>query len=157
MSLAQLPELRERGFVLVENFHTLAPLDAWLQAYLQGPVRIVTAGLRAPEAGQGLQGLHQDFPRQAPGAPPSVLTCLLFLDDFGPDNGATGLIPGSHRWPQALPKSQQQPAAEHPDEIQLTGKANTALLFDGHLWHRGRTNHSGLPRRAVQLQYALSR
>lgn len=167
MEAELLTRLRELGYVVVPSFHTLSefpqqapePLELAqvLTGYLgSGSKRLITWGQRAPGQGQGLQGLHQDGLPRGAHDPPHVLTCLLFLDAFGPNNGATGVIPRSHRWTQPLPKSQQQPGAAHPDEIQVSGLAGAALLFDGHLWHRGRCNYSGAPRRAVQLQYTLT-
>jgi ectoine hydroxylase-related dioxygenase (phytanoyl-CoA dioxygenase family) len=119
---------------------------------------VLYTGRREPAQGCGQQGLHQDWMRRAPGGASDVATVLLYFDAFGPENGATGLIPGSHRWPHPLPKSQQQPKASHPEEIQVAGQAGDALIFDGHLWHRGRANRSGAPRRAIQVQFcALDR
>ena len=115
---------------------------------------VLYTGLREPAQGRGRQGLHQDALRRPPGVASGVATVLFFLDDFGAENDATGLIPGSHLWPHALPKPQQQPLASHPKEIQVAGQAGDALIFDGSLWHRGRENHSGAPRRAIQVQFS---
>jgi ectoine hydroxylase-related dioxygenase (phytanoyl-CoA dioxygenase family) len=160
-----LRELHEVGYAVVPGLHalrerpmehpSLPALDALVAAYLGPETHLVTSGWRAPEQGRGQQGLHHDFLPRAVDQPPTVLTCLLFLDDFGPANGATGVLPGSHRWPTPLPKSQQQPQATHPDERQAEGQAGDTLLFDGHLWHRGRENLAGTPRRALQLQFAV--
>jgi len=119
-------------------------------------------GAREPEQGRGQQGLHQDWMRRSPSEATQgladVATVLAFLDDFGPDNGATGVIPGSHRWPRPLPKALQQAQATHPDEVQVEGSAGDVLIFNVHLWHRGRENRSGVPRRAIQVQFcALDR
>lgn len=157
--------LASQGYVLLRAAHdptlqvqeTPAILEV-VRTIIGREFGVLFTGTREPTLGRGQQGLHQDAVRRAPGEASYVATVLLFLDDFGPCNGATGLIPGSHQWPQALPKPQQQPQARHPDEIQVSGQAGDALIFDGHLWHRGRENHSGAPRRAIQVQFcALDR
>src|SRR5262249_9769499 len=70
---------------------------------------------RAPVPGVGQQSLHQDWGRTA-SEPYQVVTTLWMVDDFTPTNGATRVIPGSHRIPRALPKSMQQPDCRHPDQ-----------------------------------------
>jgi ectoine hydroxylase-related dioxygenase (phytanoyl-CoA dioxygenase family) len=107
---------------------------------------------RAPAPGQGLQGLHADFPR-APSDPFQVVTALWLLDDFTPSNGATRVIPGSHRMAKALPKAMQQPESRHPDQKLVLAEAGSVLVFNGHLWHGGTRNESDRPRRALQGQY----
>lgn len=110
------------------------------------------AGLhgRNPLPGFGQQGLHADWIRAA-GIPNQVLTALWMLDDFTARNGATRVIPGSHRLPHPPPKSLAQPLARHPDEKIITGPAGSVLIFNGYLWHSGRRNESNAPRRAAQM------
>lgn len=129
-------------------------IQALVQQIIGRAYGVLYTGLRDPAQGRGQQGLHQDALRRAPGVASGVATVLLFLDDFSADNGATGLIPGSHLWRHGLPKPQQQPQASHPEEIQVEGQAGDALIFDGFLWHRGRENRSGAPRRAIQVQFS---
>ena len=106
---------------------------------------------RNPLPGYGQQGLHADWPSRARGAPAMVLTALWMLDDFRADNGATRVVPGSHLLYRALPRALAQPLARHPDEVIVTGKAGSVLIFNGHLWHSGRRNEGPGPRRSVQM------
>jgi ectoine hydroxylase-related dioxygenase (phytanoyl-CoA dioxygenase family) len=161
--------LAERGFVILRGAYDRAhaveetpAILAVVQQIIGREFGVLYSGLREPTQGRGQQGLHQDWMRRSPHEATEnradVATVLAFLDDFGPDNGATGVIPGSHRWPHPLPKAQQQAQAAHPEEIQVEGKAGDVLIFSGHLWHRGRENRSGSPRRAIQVQFcALDR
>ncbi len=73
------------------------------------------------------------------------------LDDFTPDNGATRVVPGSHRAGRAVPRDFSKPLDHHPKERVLTGRAGAVALFDGRLWHSGTRNDSRLPRRAAQM------
>jgi ectoine hydroxylase-related dioxygenase (phytanoyl-CoA dioxygenase family) len=80
-----------------------------------------------------------------------VLTAIWMLDDFTPRNGATRLVPRTHRIPRLIPKAYAQPLAHHPDEIVVTGKAGSVLVFNGHTWHSGTKNESDGPRRCGQM------
>jgi ectoine hydroxylase-related dioxygenase (phytanoyl-CoA dioxygenase family) len=105
---------------------------------------------RNPRPGGGQQGLHADRPA---GKSTSVdgVTAIWMLDDFTVDNGATRVVPGTHRDGRAVPRPLAQPLARHPDEVTITGSAGDVLVFDSHLWHSGRRNTSTAPRRSVQM------
>jgi len=111
---------------------------------------------RNPLPGFGQQGLHADWMPRASGEPYYVVTALFMLDDFTPDNGATRVVPGTHRQMATVPKSFAQPLAHHPDEKLVTGKAGSLLLMNGHLWHSGTRNTSNGPRRVVQMVIAAT-
>jgi ectoine hydroxylase-related dioxygenase (phytanoyl-CoA dioxygenase family) len=78
------------------------------------------------------------------------------LDAFTARNGATRVVPGSHRASGPLQKSIRDPAANHPRQELVTAPAGSVLVFNGHLWHSGTRNESDGPRRALQLQYVAS-
>jgi ectoine hydroxylase-related dioxygenase (phytanoyl-CoA dioxygenase family) len=80
-----------------------------------------------------------------------MITALWMLDDFTAENGATRVVPGSHRITRALSKNLAQPLARHPDERIVIGRAGDVLIFNAYLWHSGRRNESKGPRRAVQM------
>lgn len=105
---------------------------------------------RDPGHGAGAQGLHADRP---PGRvhPVDGITLIWMLDEFTDDNGATRVVPGSHRGATAVPRHLAQPDDRHPDEIIVRGNAGDVLIFDSHLWHSGRRNLDGGRRRAVQM------
>jgi ectoine hydroxylase-related dioxygenase (phytanoyl-CoA dioxygenase family) len=118
---------------------------------LSGPSRVRDLHGRNPLPGYGQQGLHTDWPARAPGAPYVVMTALWMLDDFTEDNGATRVVPGTHRMTGAIPKDLNQPLARHPHEARIVAAAGSVLLFNGHLWHSGTKNRSSGPRRVVQM------
>jgi ectoine hydroxylase-related dioxygenase (phytanoyl-CoA dioxygenase family) len=76
---------------------------------------------------------------------------LAFLDDFGPDNGATRLIPASHR-----PNAEEAARSEHDESqvIQIAGQAGDILVFDVDLLHAASLNPSGAHRRSLLINYA---
>jgi hypothetical protein len=99
---------------------------------------------REPCAGGGGQNWHRDC--LAPPGPTQDVAMLAFLDPFGPANGATRLIPGSHLGDEPLP-------TEDPREIVIAGEAGDALLFDARLIHSGTRNVSGEHRRTLIVAY----
>jgi ectoine hydroxylase-related dioxygenase (phytanoyl-CoA dioxygenase family) len=105
---------------------------------------------RNPLPGFGEQGLHADSRPRVRGEAWSVVTALWMLDDFTSENGATRIVPGSHRLLGAVPKPLAQPGAHHPHELVVSGLAGSVLIINGHLWHSGRRNRSSRPRRAAQ-------
>jgi len=105
---------------------------------------------RNPLPGFGQQGLHSDCLRGRE-QECILITALWMLDDFTPENGATRVVPGSHRITSPLPRDLAQPLARHRDEQIIVGSAGSVLMFNGYLWHSGRRNNSNSPRRAVQM------
>lgn len=80
-------------------------------------------------------------------------TSIWMLDDFTRPNGATRLVPRTHR-SSKLPKEAMADAnAPHPDEVILTGRAGDVLVFNGHCWHGGRVNRTSSHRRAILTHY----
>lgn len=98
---------------------------------------------REPLAGGGYQGLHRDFSAMRPG---DTVNTLVFLDDYGPANGATRLLPGSHR--PAGDAAPRDPLDE-TGVIQLQGRAGDILAFDADLLHAASRNHDGSRRRSL--------
>lgn len=141
--------------------HALVDLDARVQAVCRLPALLAGVGEligegfflsqvegREPLAGGGHQRLHRDLSAQRLG---DRVTVLVYLDDYGPHNGATRLVPGSHR-----PGEQLAPF-DFDDEskvVQLAGSAGDILLFDADLVHGASLNPSGARRRTLLISYA---
>jgi ectoine hydroxylase-related dioxygenase (phytanoyl-CoA dioxygenase family) len=107
---------------------------------------------RDPVPGQGLQALHPDWGRAA-SEPFHVVTVLWLIDDFTPSNGATRVVPGSHKMTRPASKALLQPERRHPEQRVIVAKAGSVLLFNGHLLHGGTRNESKGSRRALQCQF----
>jgi len=125
----------------------LAALDHALGAHFQfsAPVAVQIG------PGESAQVLHRDedvYPLPRP-HPPVVLNSMWAMCDFTPANGATRLVPGSHRWPED----------RRPDEaetVPATMPAGSVLLYLGGLWHGGGANATGDPRPGLLLEYVAS-
>lgn len=77
-----------------------------------------------------------------------MLNMLVMLDDFTEENGATKIIPGSHRL-------KEKPSDQYMQEnyIQKIGKEGSILLFNSNIWHSAGKNVTGKPRRAATLSF----
>lgn len=140
--------------------HSMLDLDPTVQAVCRLPAVLVVAGAligerfflaqvegREPLPGGGHQGLHRDFSAERPG---DTVNALAFFDDYGPDNGATRLVPGSHR------QAADAPPVDLADEshvVQLDGHAGDILVFDADLVHAASLNRSGAHRRSILIGY----
>ena len=140
--------------------HAMLDLDAQVQAVCRLPRLLDVVGAligerfflaqvegREPLMGGGHQGLHRDLSAQRPG---DTVNALAFFDDYGPDNGATRLVPGSHR-----PAAGAAPLDLNDDSqcTQLAGTAGDILVFDADLLHAGSLNPSGARRRSILIGY----
>jgi hypothetical protein len=94
------------------------------------------------------QELHVDVPRDSADWP--LLSFILMVDDFRPDNGATRFVPGSHRWPGDPADTVPDLLAEHEGEVLACGAAGSLLVFNGSTWHGHTANTSSGPRRSLQ-------
>jgi len=80
-----------------------------------------------------------------------VCNSVWMLDDFTPENGATRMLPGSHRWRKLPPKE----SYESLDGEQLVlGQAGTVVVMNAHMWHGATGNRTAGPRRAMHVYYA---
>ena len=116
---------------------------------LQNDFQLSSLNSRNALPGLGNQALHTDWGRlEAPGDY-QVCNTLWLLDDFLPDNGATRIIPRTHNRTDAPGDAMPDPAAPHPDQFILQGKAGDVVVVNSHLWHGGTTNVSGKSRRVL--------
>jgi ectoine hydroxylase-related dioxygenase (phytanoyl-CoA dioxygenase family) len=132
---------------LAQHPLALAILDAslgasWLLSNCQS-IRLYPGETRQP--------WHTDdgfYPLPRPRPVPLGVSSIWALDGFTAANGATELVPGSHRW-----------ASEHPDDHEPLDVATaemspgSVLWFDAALWHRGGANTTDGSRLCMTLQY----
>jgi ectoine hydroxylase-related dioxygenase (phytanoyl-CoA dioxygenase family) len=102
---------------------------------------------REPLAGGGHQPLHRDLSGQRPG---DTVNAIAWFDDYGPGNGATRIVPGSHR---AGPGAPPFDFNDESRSVQLSGSAGDILVFDVDLVHAGSLNLTGERRRSILIGY----
>ncbi len=108
---------------------------------------------RAALPGQGLQSLHADWGSAVALGDYKVCNSIWLLDDFTETNGATRVVPGSHRSGKTPRDVMDDPSATHPDEIKILAPAGTVVVFNSHTWHGGTLNQSGRRRRAIHSYF----
>ncbi len=99
--------------------------------------------------GEAAQPIHEDtqlIPLPRPHIP-IVLNAIWALSDFTPDNGATRIIPGSHKLDHSPVYGQEY------DAVTATMPAGSVMLFDSALWHGGGANSSKDRRFAFSCAY----
>ena len=102
--------------------------------------------------GEPAQILHRDdsiYPLTEP-HPEVVLNTMWALDDFTEANGATRIVPGSHKWETGRWPSDSDAV------IQAEMQAGSVIFYVGHLFHGGGANQTDRPRLGVILEYAAS-
>ncbi|SME91092.1 Ectoine hydroxylase-related dioxygenase, phytanoyl-CoA dioxygenase (PhyH) family [Tistlia consotensis] len=83
---------------------------------------------------------------------PLMIQTVWLLDDFTADNGATRVMPGSHRY-------RKSPTWLHGSlegEVVLTAPAGSVALWLSNTWHRSGPNDTDGPRRALICNYNRS-
>ena len=102
--------------------------------------------------GESSQILHRDrgvwggyIPRKIE----TQFSTVLAINDFTKENGATQVVPGSHKW-----HKDRQPL---PEEIAFAEmQAGSVFIYTGSVLHGGGTNNTDEPRLGVFLHYAPS-
>ena len=102
--------------------------------------------------GESSQILHRDrgvwggyIPRKIE----TQFSTVLAINDFTKENGATQVVPGSHKW-----HKDRQPL---PEEIAFAEmQAGSVFIYTGAVLHGGGTNNTDEPRLGVFLHYAPS-
>ncbi|GAA1572794.1 phytanoyl-CoA dioxygenase family protein [Kribbella hippodromi] len=121
--------------------------------HVLGDFKLSSLNSRAALPGQGHQSLHADFGHPVEPGAYQVCNSIWLLDDFTPENGATRVVPGSHRRGTLPADEMPDPAATHPDQISLLAPAGTVIIFNSHLWHGGTQNQTTSPRRAIHSYF----
>ena len=116
-------------------------LDARIRALVEGVLgkrtQINVTTLFNVLPGETRQFLHQDdglWPIPRP-HPHFVCNALIALDDYDIENGATHIVPYSHKWYDRKPD-------QNVETLQVEMRSGTMLMWEGGLWHGGGANNS---------------
>ena len=140
---------------------------AWAEHYL-GQSCLLSACLAVHlQPGESAQPWHTDDGHTSLTPPHDLLGVSTFwaLDDTTLENGATEVLPGSHRWSETefpgVLRDQDFATGEdaagdpgaHPDAVKVTMPAGSLMIARGDLWHRGGGNRSDTARCLITPQY----
>ena len=101
------------------------------------------------------EAVWSDVPRPHPEL---QLASVIAFVDFTRDNGATRVVPGSHRWPDRALLPAEQMAASRPEPEQIAYAempAGSAVVYSGGTIHGGGGNTTDVERRGAHLSYCL--
>jgi ectoine hydroxylase-related dioxygenase (phytanoyl-CoA dioxygenase family) len=90
--------------------------------------------------------------------PELQLASVIAFVEFTRENGATRVVPGSHRWPDRELTQFEQFAAPPPTPDQIAYAemaAGSAVIYLGGTIHGGGANTTGVARRGAHLSYCL--
>ncbi len=99
--------------------------------------------------GESPQPIHADdqvMPLERPHVA-TVCNTMWALTDFTEANGATRLVPGSHRW------SEVPEYGTHYDSVPAEMPRGSVLVWHGSLWHGGGANDTGSRRYGIAMNY----
>jgi ectoine hydroxylase-related dioxygenase (phytanoyl-CoA dioxygenase family) len=119
-----------------------------------GPPKLSSLNARSadPHSDAG-QPLHVDMAAIPDERGYWVCNTIWMLDDFTPDNGATRVVPGSHKWGTRPQDVLADPEAPHSGEVLITGRAGGVVIMNAHTWHGGTANRTAAPRLAMHAFY----
>ncbi len=103
------------------------------------------------------QIMHQDdpmFPFLHPGYE-AMINCMWAINDFTKENGATVVVPGSHKWPRS--QSLNLECEDLPPHMVTQGVMNkgSVLIYLGSLFHCGGANKTNERRCGAVISYCL--
>ena len=113
-------------------------LLAAVHCVIDAPFHFGSLNARDALPGEGLQALHQDAHADPP---PYGCNSVWMLDDFGPENGCTRLVPGSFRRPHPR-EVLDDPKAPCPEEELMVAPAGSVAVFNAYTWHGGTLNRT---------------
>ncbi len=109
-----------------------------------------TSSSMPPSSANYSSRIHNDCPRSF-GDLVTNLGLTLPLDEFTVDNGATFLLPGSHR-----ENGRPTDAQFYEEAIRFEAAPGTALIFDARMWHAGGANSTHEWRHSLTVNFCRS-
>lgn len=148
----RLADLVNKGSIF-DIFYTHIKVLSGIKAVLGEQFKLSSLNYRAAKPEKGLQKLHVDYGNVVPEGGYKVCNTIWLLDDFTENNGATRIVPGTHK-SKVLPQdSIDDPNQPHPDEIKIIAPAGSVFIFNSHVWHGGTTNYTNKFRRSIHSYF----
>ena len=131
-----------------DDLYIFSPLLEACRCVIGRPFKLSSFHSRTLRPDTPAEELHVDVKRYSADWP--LLSFILMVDEFRPDNGATRFVPGSHLRPGKPADSISDGRADHPGQALACGPAGSLLIFNGSAWHGHTANTSSCVRRSLQ-------
>jgi hypothetical protein len=131
-----------------DDLYVFPPLLEACRLVIGGVFKLSSFHARTLRPHTPAEGLHVDVRRDSADRP--LLSFILMVDEFRPDNGATRFVPGSHQWPHTPAETMSDLHADYAGQVLACGGAGSLVVFDGSTWHGHTANISSGPRRSLQ-------
>jgi ectoine hydroxylase-related dioxygenase (phytanoyl-CoA dioxygenase family) len=145
--------MRQPHFLGAARHFLQRPVRAWLgdqRIELTPTIQLGVSRAIQIWPGVPIQALHRDDTahlRSHPG-PESRVQVMIAATDFTARNGATRVLPGSHRW-------DDERAPREDETVPAEMRAGAALLWLGSVYHGAGVNASDAPRTGLTYAYDL--
>jgi ectoine hydroxylase-related dioxygenase (phytanoyl-CoA dioxygenase family) len=146
----RLANLVDKGEVFERVILTPRVLEC-MEHVLGGEWKLSSLNVRVADPhGDCAQPWHADSGAIADKRGYWVCNSVWMLDHFTPENGATRMLPGSHRWRRLPPPESYESL---PGEELVLGDAGTVVVMNAHMWHGATANRTAAARRAMHVYY----
>jgi hypothetical protein len=117
--------------------------------HVLGPdLKLSSLNARSADPGGGARPLDADLVALPDAKGSWVCNTIRMLDACTQDDGAIGLVPGSHRRGRPPPQAPADPLADRPGQVLVTGRAGTVVVPNAHARHACTAHRAGRPRAA---------
>ena len=134
-----------------DNIYIYPPVLSACRQIIGGSFKLSGMRARTLHAGAPAEGLHVDVKHQANGWP--MVGCILMVDAFTSENGATRFVPGSHLQTREPGDVMNSPTDNHPEQVLACGLAGSIVIFNASVWHGYSANKSSTPRRSIAAHF----
>jgi ectoine hydroxylase-related dioxygenase (phytanoyl-CoA dioxygenase family) len=134
-----------------DNIYIYPPLLSACCQIIGGPFKLSGMRARTLHAGAPAEGIHVDVKHQANGWP--LVGCILMVDAFTAENGATRFIPGTHLQTREPGEVMNNPKDDHPEQVLACGPVGSIVIFNASVWHGYGANKSSTPRRSIAAHF----
>ncbi len=148
----RLADLVNKGSVF-DKFYTHPRVLAGIEAVIGSQYKLSSLNYRAAKPGKGLQKLHVDWRNAVANGAYKVCNTIWLLDDFTEHNGATRIVPGTHKSSILPDEAMADPMQKHPDELRIIAPAGSVYIFNSHVWHGGTNNETAHDRRSIHSYF----
>ena len=139
-----LSQLRTAGLMQLDSIFRQVPINEQIlpvvERVLGKDFLLTSFSAIDVKPGKNEQPIHPDdalIPLERPHQP-IVCTCMIAITDFTKDNGATRLLPGTHKNAALLDFTKDY--GEVDGMVPAEMKAGSVLIFNGSLWHQASDN-----------------